>query len=47
MPDARDPDLLPSLPSGGSQRVPFGVWVMFGIFAIGLVVLIVMSNIDF
>lgn len=47
MPEIRDPEMLPPLPGGDNQRVPFGVWVMFGIFAIGLVVLIVMSNIDF
>lgn len=29
------------------ERVPVGVWVMVGIFSIGLAVLIFMSNIDF
>ena len=29
------------------ERTPFGVWAMAGIFGIGLIVLIIMSNIDF
>lgn len=33
--------------AGARVRTPFGVWVMAGIFGIGLIVLIIMSNIDF
>ena len=33
--------------SKAPERTPLGVWFMAGIFGVGLIVLIVMSNIDF
>ncbi len=40
------PVAAPNAAADQRERVPFGVWLMGGIFAVGLIVLIVMSSID-
>jgi hypothetical protein len=41
----KDDGAWPPLPEGNG-RVPFGIWMMLGIFVIGLIALIVLGNME-
>jgi len=41
----KDDGGLPPLPDG-SERAPIGVWVMLGIFVVGIIALFVMGNVE-